>query len=120
MKTPNIPIKHSNFTIQLQGSGFKMMADRAGRVASFWVVNDKKDIRSIFAFANSLLESFKSEGESEAKMIDDAIFIIKKYIDENKVKDLEEYTFAYENHQFIFQENANWWNKTLKKTLDKS
>lgn len=116
----NTPITYKDFTIQLQGNGFRIIPNVSGKVASFWVVNKEnkeKKIRSIFAFARSLMDSFENVGESEDKILDSAVSLIKKYIDDGSIQDLEEYPFEYKSHQFLINLNANWWTKTLKTQL---
>jgi len=113
----NKPIEYKNFVIQLQGEGFKPLVNAAGRVASFWVVSKEPKIRSIFAFATSLLDFLENQGDSEDKILDLAVFLREQDIDNRKVKDLEEYTFQYKSHQFIPDDNAGWWQKTLKSSL---
>jgi hypothetical protein len=110
-------IQHNNFTIQLQGDGFKPASNIAGKIASFWVVRKLPQTRSIFSFATSMLDAFEGEDDSEEKMLNSAVEIIKQYIDENKIQDLEEYTFKYQSHKFILEENAKWWTKSLKTFL---
>lgn len=111
------PINHGGYVVQLQGDGFRFVSNLAGKIASFWVVNKGKNIRSIFAFATSMLDSFAHTDNSEDEMIEKATSLIKEYIDSNKIVDKEEYTFQYKTHQFIFEENPSWWIKTLKSYL---
>ena len=113
----NKPITHKSFVIQMQGEGFKFVSHIAGKIASFWVVSNEPKVRSMFAFATSMLDSFENEGDSEEKMIELAVTTIKQYIDDNKIQDLEEYTFKYKSHAFIPDENPKWWTKSLRTLL---
>lgn len=110
----NKPIEHSKFVIQIQGDGFKDSPNIAGRIASFWVVSKEHKIRSLFAFVRSLTDAFENEGETEEKILDSAVTLIKQYIDKGNIHDLEEYTFEYKSHQFLPQNNPNWWIKSLR------
>lgn len=111
------PIEHNNFIIQMQGDGFRFMSNVSGTVASFWVVSANPVIRSIFAFSRSLTDGFESEEESDEKLWESAINIIKSKIDENRIQDLEEYTYEYRSGKFFPVNNVNWWNKTLRARL---
>jgi hypothetical protein len=111
------PIEYKKFVIQLQGSGFESLVRAAGKVASFWVVSNDPKIRSIFAFSTSMMDFFENQGDTEEKILELAVFVIKQYIDENRVEDLEEYTFEYRSHQFMNVNSASWWTKTLKSSF---
>ncbi len=110
----NKPVEHNKFVIQLQGSGFRATPNIAGRIASFWVVNKEQDVRSLFVFALPLTDAFENDGDSEEKILDSALSLIKQYIDKGSVQNLEEYTFEYKSHQFSVRDNPNWWVKSLK------
>ncbi|OGG14028.1 hypothetical protein A2773_05770 [Candidatus Gottesmanbacteria bacterium RIFCSPHIGHO2_01_FULL_39_10] len=111
---------YKGYTIQSQGEGFQVMPNSAGRIATFWVVNEDKKVRSMFVVARSLTDSFSHIDQSEDLIIDELIILIKSYIDGEKVKDLEEYTFEYKNGQLFYDSDPKWWNKTLRKYFSKS
>ncbi len=110
-------IKHKNYTIKIRSDGFQQLTNIAGRVVSFWVVSKDKKTRSIFAFAHSLLNSFAYAEIPEKQIIEDAVSLIKEYIEEEKIADLEEHLFKYEKGQFIVEDDPEWWNKTLLRYL---
>ena len=109
--------QYNNFVIQSQGDGFAPASNIAGKIASFWVVRKTPQTRSIFAFATSMLDAFEVEDDSEEKMLTSAVDLIKQYIDGNRIQDLEEYTFKYQSHKFVVDDNAKWWTKSLKTFL---
>jgi hypothetical protein len=111
----NNPIEHKDFIIQMQGNGFRLVPNAAGTVASFWVVGPR--IRSVFAFMRSFSEAFDIEEDSEDKILEAAIEIIKGVIDSSRIQDLEEYTYEYRGGKFILVENVKWWAKTLRVRL---
>lgn len=111
---------YKGYTIQSQGDGFQLMPNTAGRIATFWVVNENKKVRSIFVVARSLTDSFSHIDQSENLIIDELIVLIKNYIDKEKINDLEEYTFEYKNGQLLSVSDPKWWNKTLGKYFSKS
>ena len=109
--------QYKDYTIQSQGDGFQTMPSVAGKIARFWVVNEKKSIRSIFVVARSLTDSLVYINQSDEKVLNKLEEVIKSYIDDGKIVDLEEYPFEYVSGQLVLESNPTWWKKTLKKHL---
>ncbi len=113
------PHTYKGFTAQPEGDGFQILPNVAGKIAKFWVVNKERNIRSIFVVARSLLDSVSHDDQPNNQVIEEFLNIIDSAIDNDEVKDLEEYTYEYENGQFLLKNNPSWWQKTLKKYFKK-
>ena len=111
--------KLKGFDIELRGKGFLQLPNAFGKVASFWVVNPERELRSIFAFGYSMLDAFAYTVPPEDVLVSEAIEKIKEYIKNDAVDDLHEYTFEYKDGQFIYDEHVPWWRKNLKRLLEK-
>lgn len=107
------PEKYKGFDIIPYSLGFELFTDRLGTVASFIIRSDKTI--SVFAFAVGGLIMFANPNLSDDNLLVEAKEIIKKYIDNNSVKHLEEYTFEYHPCNFVSVNNPPWWIKSLKK-----
>jgi len=105
--------KYEGFDILPYSPGFDLFTDRLGIVASFIVKND--NVMSVFAFAVGGFTMFAQPDISDDDLLKKAREIIKEYIDNKKIKHLEEYTFEYHPSNFIDVGNPQWWTKTLKK-----
>ncbi len=105
--------KHKGFDIIPYSPGFELFTDRLGIIASFIVRNT--DTVSVFAFAVGGLTMFANTNISDDDLLEEAKGIIKRHIDNELVKNLEEYTFEYHPSNFISVDNPKWWIKTLKK-----
>lgn len=105
--------KYKNFDIIPYSPGFELFTDRLGIVASFIV--RRENLVSAFAFAVGGLTMFANKDLSDDELLKEARSIIKRCIDEKKVKHLEEYTFEYHPSNFIEVNNPQWWIKSLSK-----
>lgn len=105
--------KYGGFDIVPYSPGFEMFVDRAGSVASFVVKNEKT--LSMFAFATALTIMFQYPEVTEDDLLKQAREKIREYIDGERIKHLEEYTFEFDHQGFEESDNPDWWIKTLKK-----
>jgi len=112
-------VEYNKFTIQSVGDKFIPFGDRAGAFIVFWVVSNDEKIRSRFILAQSLFDALGEGKISNKKSLlkDELVKIIKGYIDKDEIKDLDEYTFEYENNNIQYEPDPEWWRKNLKKYL---
>lgn len=107
------PTKYKNFDIVPHSSGFENPAGTLIRIASFIV--RKKDIIAVFAFTDGgVLIHMSHPHFNDEYLLNEAKKIINIFIDNNKVKHLEEYTFEFHPSNYIQVIDPKWWNKTLK------
>ena len=104
---------YKGFTITSYSDGFQVSPGTLIRIASFIVRKD--DLIAGFAFAESMLTRMANPELKDEELLQKAEEMIKKYIDDNAIKHLEEYTFEYHPSAFIDVDNPKWWVKTLKK-----
>lgn len=106
------PEKYKDYLIQPYSSGFQRLPDRLVRVASFLVTKD--DLVSVFAFTDGGVLAQMANPVKDEDLFAEAKDIMHSYIDNNWIKNLEEYPFNYYSN-YSLDENAVWWTKTLKK-----
>jgi len=106
------PKTYKGFDIVPHSSGFENSPGTIIRIASFIVRS--KEIVSVFAFAESMLNRMSYPHLTDDKLLKEAKEIMEKYIENNKIENLEEYTFEYHASSYIDVNNPGWWNKTLK------
>lgn len=100
--------------IFLRRPGFEPIPNAFGKVASF-IVHSKENQTSLFAFAYSGMEALQQATSNpivEIDLLNKGIKIIKEYIDKNKIQNNQEYTFNYQNDNYIEELNPAWWIKT--------
>lgn len=104
---------YKGFEIVPFSEGFKIGGGNLIAIASYIVRNDK--VVSGFAFAIGFLDRVAQPNFRDDDLLQQAVKIIKKYIDNNLVKNLEEYTYGFYSSNFLEENNPKWWTKTLKK-----
>ena len=107
------PEKYKEYLIQPYSTGFQRLPDRLVRVASFLVTKD--DLVAVFAFTDGGLLTQMSHPIKDEDLFKEAKETMHYYIDNNLVKNLEEYPFHYYPTNYLLEEDAIWWTKTLKK-----
>ncbi len=103
---------YKGFTIRPHGNGFEFSPGTLIRIASFIVQKD--DVVACFAFAEGMLNRMSHPEINDEDLLREAEEIIKRDIDNDKIRHLEEYTFEYHPSSFIDVDNPKWWIKTLK------
>jgi excisionase family DNA binding protein len=106
------PEEYKGYLIQPYSSGFQRLPDRLVRVASFLVTKD--DLVSVFVFTDGGVLAQMANPVKDEELLKEAKEIIHHYIDTKVIKHLEEYPFHYYSN-YVLDENAVWWTKTLKK-----
>jgi len=109
------PEKYKDYLIQPYSSGFQRLPDRLIRVASFLVT--KEDLVSVFAFTDGGVLAQMANPVKDEDLLEEAKETMRYYIDNNLIKNLEEYPFHYYSN-YLLEENAVWWTKTLKKRYE--
>lgn len=105
---------YNDYQILPHSQGFQFSPGTLIRIASFLVV--KADMTVGFAFTDGgLLLRMSHTDLKDEVLLEEAKKIIKTSIDNNKIRNLEEYTFEYYPNNYIEIENALWWTKSLKK-----
>lgn len=107
------PEEYKGFDIVSHSPGFEISPGTLTRIASFIVRSN--DLISGFAFAEGMLTRMSHPHLKDKDLLEEADGIIKEYIDDEKLKHLEEYTFEYRPSNFICVNNPKWWVKSLKK-----
>lgn len=102
--------RYNNFELYLRMPGFEPIPNAFAKVASFILKGEK--ITALFAFAYSGLDSIANLSDTEIKLLNDAIKIIQKAIDEGKIINNNEYTYEYKNNTFFIVQDPKWWIKT--------
>jgi len=107
------PTKYKDYDIIPHSSGFENPAGTLIRIASFIV--RKKDLIAVFAFTDGgMLLKISNPYLKDENLFEQATEIIKQYIDADKIKHLEEYTFEYRPQKYTRILEPKWWTKTLK------
>jgi hypothetical protein len=101
--------QYSSYEIEKWSNGFKLVPGSLHLIASFIV--KKEGFVAGFAFKVSYLDWVAQQLKGD-ELMSKAEKIIKSYIDSNKVKRLEEYTFEYMESEFISVNNPKWWIKS--------
>src|SRR5579859_2437516 len=97
------PEKYKEYVIQPYSSGFQRLPDRLVRVASFLVTKD--DLVSVFAFTDGGVLAQMANPVKDEDLFKEAKEIMHDYIDNNRIKNLEEYPFHYYSN-YLLEENA--------------
>lgn len=114
IKFGTLPEKYKDYTIMPYSQGFEISPGTLVRIASFIVSKD--NLISGFAFNDGgLLLRVAHPYLKDEDILEEAIKIIKEYIDQGKIQHLEEYTFSYYPTNYLEDEDAKWWTKSLKK-----
>lgn len=112
MNEPNLK-KYKEFEIISYSSGFQISPVTMIRIASFIVRKDR--LISVFAFSDGGISLRMAHSEiKDENLLVEAEEIIKRFIDDDKVKHLEEYTFEFQPTNFINVNNPRWWIKSLR------
>ena len=106
-------IEYNCWKITMRGNGFMPIFDPNYFVASFEVIRPTDNLIAIFAFGVSVYEMF-SEGKYDTPKLEMAIQEIKRRIDNDSIKHLEEYVYECYAQNVLEFENRHYWNKTLK------
>lgn len=109
---------YKNYEISPNSNGFQVLPNEPVRIASFIVQNE--NVTALFAFTDgglSLHQSFPNI--TDAKLTDEAMGIIHSYIDSNKIKHSDEYTFEFHPTNYISVSNPKWWTNSLKESYGK-
>lgn len=102
-------MKYKDFEIEKWSDGFKLVSGSLHSIASFIV--KKENFAVAFAFKVSYLDWVAQELKEE-ELLSKAEKIIKGYIDNNKILNLQEYTFEYLEPEFTSVNNPKWWIKS--------
>lgn len=102
--------EYKGFEITKLTSGFEMFSDRFGSIAKF-IVSDKK-ISAGFAFAVAGIKLFEDPGKKLKDLENIAISKIKEFVDQENIRNMEEYTFEFESDNFVEVRNPSWWIKS--------
>ena len=103
---------YKEFEIISRGGGFNAVPEAIYKIASFIVRKD--DLIVCFAFVDNVLTRMEHPELKDKNLLEDAMKIIKEAIDNNKLINLEEYTFEYHPSNFIEVNNPKWWHKILR------
>ncbi len=107
------PTTFKNYEINPYSIGFENPGGTLIRIASFIVRKD--DLVAVFAFTDGgMLIHMSHPHLNDEYLLNEAKKIINNFIDNNKIKHLEEYTFEFHPSNYIQVINPKWWNKTLK------
>ena len=115
MNNQNIK-NYKGFEVISYSDGFQISPGTLIRIASFIVRKD--DVIAGFAFAEGMLTRMSHPELKDGDLLQEAEQIIKTYIDNDRVRHLEEFTFEYHPSNFIDVDNPKWWIKSLKKIYD--
>lgn len=114
IKFGTLPEKHKDYTIMPYNQGFEISPGTLMRIASFIVSKDNLIAGFSFNDGGMLLHMANPHLKDE-DMLEEAIKIIKERIDQNRVQNLEEYTFSYYSNNYLEDKDAKWWTKSLKR-----
>jgi hypothetical protein len=98
-----------DFVIEDWSKGFQIVPGTLTSICSFIVRRD--DFIAGFAFHVGFLDWVSKKLKND-EMVAKTKDIIKTYIDEDKVKHLDELTFEYLNSNFVEVKNPDWWIKS--------
>ena len=104
-------LNYEGFQIELWNKGF----DPRGNlhlIVSYLV--HKPGIFCVFAFREGLLERMSNPDIKEEQIERMQLEEIAEKIDNKEIKHLEEYPFQFYGTNYLPDDNATWWQKTLK------
>jgi hypothetical protein len=103
--------QYSSYEIEKWSDGFQLVPGSLSLIASFIV--RKENFTAGFAFRVGYLDWAAKQLKQE-DLINKAQKIIKYYLDNKEVKNLDELTFEYDSLDFIKVENPRWWIKSTQ------
>lgn len=104
---------YKGYTITPHNIGFEIVPGTLTSIASFIVT--KGEIGAGFAFAEGMLNRMSHPHLKDEDLFEEARNIIKRFIDNNKIEHLEEYTFELHSSNFLRVNDPKWWIKSLKR-----
>jgi excisionase family DNA binding protein len=114
MKAGFEPTKYQGFDIIPHSIGFENPGGTLIRIASFIVRKDDNPI-AVFAFTDGgVLIHMSHPHLNDEYLLNEVKKIINNFIDNKKIKHLEEYTFEFHQSNYIQVIDPKWWTKTLK------
>ncbi len=97
--------------LYLRDPGFEFTPVMLGKVASFLVRWEGR--LTAVAFMYPLLAPLEEPGLSEERLLDQAVQLIERLIDEDRLPNRSELTFEYRGGAFVEVSDPRWWVKVL-------
>lgn len=104
------PGTYKGYQINTWSEGFEVVPGSLNTIASFIIRWDKNVCG--FAFAVGFLTRMAQPEINDTDLISKALSVIKKNIDKESLEHMSEYTYEYQNDEFIEVQNPKWWKKT--------
>ena len=102
--------RHAGYTIYQRQPGFEFAPTTLRKFASYLVTGADRRV-AVFAFSYSPLDALAGEPLAEDGLLAQALSLIERCIDQQKLENRHEYTFEYQYQDQVFNEvvSPRWW-----------